>query len=348
MTALGPLCAAALLLSQALTPLKPVTPIDPGAAQGQKKGDEPHNTQLVVRKAPKRPFYERAADAVTSAARRLFYKEEPHAAAGNLKVAQGEYEGAMGDYDAAEKVAHGEEAEAALAYNRSAALLKGPADAAPKALDQAIRAMEGSGSDKELRSKAAYHAALALESAGKTEEAMKAYAHALSLDPSDVDSKVNLELLLRSEEERKQQQKGDKKDDQQKKDPQDQKDQQQAQKKQGEQKDEKDKQDPKDGQKPPEDKQQQANQQPDPKQGEEKPQDQGEKKQEQQPDKQGEQQQQAQDKKDEQQKEGQQKLGRSEAQRLLDAAKNGEKNLQTWRFGKKPEQHKRHVADKDW
>ena len=330
LAALKPLCAPlAALLAQALSP---VAPVDPKQAQPKPGAHAP--VQLHIRQPEQKPFYSRAAEAVTSAARRLFFKEEPHAAAGNLKVAQGEYQQAMGDYDASEKVAQSDDAQAALAFNRSAALLKGPAEAAPKALEQALRAQESP--DKSLRSKAAYHAALALEGAGKTEEAMKAYAHALSLDPDDVDSKVNLELLLRSEEERKRQSKGGQDQDQKKKDPQDQKDQQQQSQKQQGEKDEKKEQRPGDkeqqAQKPPEQKEQKPEQQ-------------------QQPEQKGEQQQQAAgEEKKEPPKDGADngKLGRSEAQRLLDAAKQGEKNLQTWRFGKKPEPHKRRAAEKDW
>ena len=41
-------------------------------------------------------------------------------------------------------------------------------------------------------------------------------------------------------------------------------------------------------------------------------------------------------------------VDRSEAQRLLDALRASEKNLEIWRFAKKGEAKKRSVPDKDW
>ena len=292
--------------------------------------------QVFVRPkaAQERPFLSRAADAVGSAVRRLWKQEEPHALAGNAKAAAGDVDGALADYDEAEKKLPAGDPQAALAFDRSSALLKGAQEAAPKALEQALRA--GESSDPSLRAKAAYNAALALEQAGKPEEAIKAYGQALSLDPGDVDSKVNLELLLRTDEQKKQQSAGPQDPDAKKK-PQDQKakDQQKAQ---GEKKDEQEKKDQQEQQKKEEDEKKKQEE----KEAQPKPQEQKDKEQK-------EQQQQAdKDKPPEKQEAPQEQLGRSEAQRLLDAARAGEKNLQTWRFGKKADPRKRHAAEKDW
>ena len=41
-------------------------------------------------------------------------------------------------------------------------------------------------------------------------------------------------------------------------------------------------------------------------------------------------------------------MDRSEAQRLLDALRAGEKNLQVWRFGKEKAKERRQDVEKDW
>lgn len=285
--------------------------------------------QVIVRKDPAhRPSLWRGlTQGAGRALRRLWEKEQPEAAQGNEKAAQGDVKGALEAYDEAQKrLSDKGDPAAALAFNRSGALLKGEATEAPKALEQALRAQESS--DPALRAKAAYNAALALEQAGKTDEALQGYAQALRLDSDDADSKVNLELLLRQKErQKKQPQQGaqDKDQKQQKEEQQ----QQQAkgdkdkdeQQKSGEQQD-KDKQE----QKEKEQQQQEAQDQ----KGQEQQQEQAQ-----------------QEKKDP--PEQAQQIGRTEAQRLLDAAKAGEKNLQAWRFGKKPEKDRRRsAAEKDW
>jgi hypothetical protein len=174
-----------------------------------------------------------------------------------------------------------------------------------------------------LKPKAAYDLALATESMGQAEEAVRRYGAALALDPADVDSKVNLELLLRTKEERRQNPVGQPKENQPR---------QQG----GEQKPDAQKGD--------------ASQKP-----QSQPQDQGPAQQQK-----GEAQEQAQPKSDPKSEEPQQRpasqqaandkpVDRSEAQRLLDALRASEKNLETWRFAKKKaDVRKRGDAEKDW
>jgi tetratricopeptide (TPR) repeat protein len=277
-------------------------------------------------------------DGAKRAARRLWEREEPNATRGNALAAGGEVEKALQAYDAAEKTLPPESpAAGALAHDRASALLKqGPAEA-PHALAEANRAL--SSPDAATRALGAYDAALALEGAGNSEQAIAAYARALALDPADADSKVNLELLLR-EEERKKKQRGDKSAQQDPQQPQKPgEDQKQAQPKQ---------QDQKGGN---EGEQRQARNDP---QGKEKQDDQGQK--EQRPGERGPGE--AKPEGQEARPQGQkpestaqasaQPLDRSEAQRLLDALRGSEKNLQVWRFGKRAKDPRRKEAVKDW
>ena len=137
--------------------------------------------------------------------------------------------------------------------------------------------------------------------------------------PSDADSKVNLELLLRSNEERKQkQQMGKPQEDKQK---QEGKDQQKQQSQGGEQKP--------DPRKQAGDQQQENEKQP----SQEKP---------------GEEQAPRPDEKKQAQA-GEKPVDRSEAERLLDALRADEKNLQPWRFAReKTKERQRRDAEKDW
>jgi tetratricopeptide (TPR) repeat protein len=270
-------------------------------------------------------------------ARRLWEREEPNAARGNALAAGGEVEKALEAYDAAEKTLPPEgPAAGALAHDRASALLKqGPAEA-PRALAEANRAL--SSRDPATRALGAYDAALALEGAGNSEQAIAAYARALALDPADADSKVNLELLLR-EEERKKKQPGNKSaqpDQQQQQKPGD--DRKQAQRKQQDQKGAN------------EGEQRQARNEP---QGKEKQDDQGQK--EQRPgERAGEGRPEGQEARPQGQKPestaqaSAQPLDRTEAQRLLDALRGSEKNLQVWRFGKRARDPRRKEAVKDW
>jgi tetratricopeptide (TPR) repeat protein len=329
---------AALLVSQAL-PFQP--PSSTAVDKRQQRLDS-----IAVRPSAAKPqsLWAKTKKAVNDTVHRLWEKDESHTTEGNLASLNGEVDKALQKYDEAQKVLpQSSDSAATLAFNRSSALLKGPPEDAQKALEQAQTARESS--DPELRAKAAYNAGVALEQAGKPDEAIKAYANALSLDSNDVDSKVNLELLLQEHEKKKPQSGGESKD--QKQQPQQDKDQQQQQSK-GEQ-DQKKNDEKKDEQKGEQKKDEQQAQ-------DQKPQDQKDAKAQDKEDKKDEKGQAAQqqdDKKDgEKPKDQQEKtasIGRSEAQRLLDAARAGEKNLQMWRFGKKAEQHKpRSASEKDW
>ncbi|MBS2023696.1 MAG: tetratricopeptide repeat protein [Deltaproteobacteria bacterium] len=302
-----------------------------GQEQRQQEQDAQQPQEFIARPDAKNRvgFFQKFGQMLRRGASRLWEKEQPDAARGNQLAAENNPTGALEAYDSAEKkLPQNSESSAELAFNRSAALLKGEATEAPKALEQAMRAQESG--DQSLRAKAAYNAALALEQAGKTDEALQAYGQALRLDPDDVDSKVNLELLLQQKERtKKQPQQGAQDKDQKNQDKNKQDQQQQEQSKGEDKKDEKEQQGKEEAQK--KEQEQQPKEGEDKQKGQEKEQEQAQKEKE----------------KEEQQK--QQEMGRSEAQRLLDAAKAGEKNLQAWRFGKKPEKDRRRSpVEKDW
>ena len=326
---------AALLVSQAL-------PFQPPSSTAVDKRQQ-HIDSIAVRPSAAKPqsLWAKTKQAVNDTVHRLWEKDESLTTEGNLASLNGDVDNALKKYDAAEKVLPpNSDSAATLAFNRSSALLKGPPEDAQKALEQAQTARESS--DPELRAKAAYNAGVALEQAGKPDEAIKAYANALSLDPNDVDSKVNLELLLQEHEKKQPQSGGENKD--QKQQPQQDKDKQQEQSK-GEQ-DQKKNDEKKDDQKGEQKKDQQQAQ-------DQKPQDQKDVKPDEKKDEKDQTRQDQEGKKDgekpKQQQEKTASIGRSEAQRLLDAARAGEKNLQMWRFGKKAEQHKpRTASEKDW
>lgn len=315
---------AALLVAQAL-------PQPPGS-------DEPHRVAIVARKpdsANERGFFARLGDKASAAVRRLYQKEEPHAAEGNALAARSEAQGALDEYEKS-VVPDESTAEGALAFDRSAALLKLGAEAAPRAVQEANRALDKG--DARLKSQAAYQLGLGFEQLGKTEEAMAAYAHSLALDPEDEDAKVNLELLLRSQQEKKQPQQSQDGEKKEKKDPQKSSETKDDQTQKGGKDSQQEKQPDEQGEKKKDEKQSAGKSE-----GEEKKEE--AQKQESQQEKPG-------DEKKEQAKEQQaqaQPLDRSEAQRLLDALRAGEKNLQVWRFAqKKTKEGRRPDAEKDW
>ena len=246
--------------------------------------------------------------------RRLYEKPEPQVAAGNALAAQNDAAGALDQYDQAQKRLPD---DGALAHDRATTLLKLGAAKAPEALAEAGRALERG--DAAVKPLAAYDAALALEQLGKPEEAMAGYARALQLDPDDEDAKVNLELLLKGQEQKKPQpQQGEQKPDQ--KPQQGKKENEQVKGKEEQQQKDKSEGDKEKERKQEQEKQEaakQPDQQPQPKQ--------------------------------EQQAADQKPVDRTEAQRLLDALKAGEKNLQVWRFAKQNKKDlKRGDVEKDW
>jgi tetratricopeptide (TPR) repeat protein len=261
------------------------------------------------------------------ALRRLVEKPEPNVVEGNARAVQGDLDGALEAYEKARVPESGPQA-AGLAHDRASALLRaGDAKLAPQAVQEANRALtEG---DVPLKAIAAYDLGYALEQSGRPDEAVEAYARALQLDPEDRDSKVNLELLLREEQRKqKQPQPGGRPED--KKQPQAGKDDQKKQPGPQEQQKDQQKQAGQDQQHKQEGQKQQAGSE----------QQQGQTQGQPQPDKPGE--------KKELQAAGNRPMDRSEAQRLLDALRAGEKNLQVWRFGKQKAKERRTDVEKDW
>ncbi len=283
---------------------------------------EKEQVALIARPREPDGFLQKLSKEMRALVRRLYQKEEPHAAQGNALAAEGKAQEALDAYQQVQ-VPEDSPAEGAVAFDRSGALLKLGAESAPKAVQEASRALEKGAPP--LKSQAAYQLGLGLEQLGKPEEAMTAYAQALQLDSTDQDAKVNLELLLRSKKEEKKKEKSQ--DSEKKKESQKSSEQKDDQKQQGG----KDQKDQKKSEEEGEKKKQEQSQGK-PKEAEKKDEKPGEQK------------------KDQEQKPGQpQPLDRSEAQRLLDALRSGEKNLQVWRFAqKKTKEGKRPDAAKDW
>ncbi|HWE24308.1 MAG TPA: tetratricopeptide repeat protein [Myxococcales bacterium] len=265
------------------------------------------------------------ADRARSVVRRLYEKPEPHVAEGNARATHGDVDGALMEYEKARVPEHGPQA-GALAHDKASALLRaGDAQLSGRAIQEANRAL--SEGDAQLKSQAAYDLGYALEQAGRPDDAIAAYGRALEFDPSDRDAKVNLELLLHEEQRKKQQPQpsGQKEDEKKQQANKDQSRKQQSQQQQNQQ--QKDQRQSKSDQ-------QQQGQQGQPKQGEDQ-QSAG-----QQSGKTGE--------NKELQAAGSRPMDRTEAQRLLDALRAGEKNLQVWRFGKQKAKEHRQDVEKDW
>jgi Ca-activated chloride channel family protein len=273
----------------------------------------PEKVVVVARPHEKPGFFHKLGEAVGKAVRRLHEKNDPDVDEGNAVAAQNDPEGALKSYDRAlEHLSDSPE----LHYDRAGQMLKLGSDHATRAHEEAQKALQTQ--DRALKASAAFDLALSDEELGNPDQAIKDYQQALTLDPGDEDSKVNLELLLKSQEERKQKQP-----------------QQQQESKQ---------------------KNQQKDQQPDKSKGDQQQQDQqkqaGEKEQKKEEKKEqaGQQQQTApKEEKKDQQAEEQKPVDRSEAERLLDALRAGEKNLQVWRFAKdKRKETRRSDVEKDW
>jgi tetratricopeptide (TPR) repeat protein len=269
----------------------------------------PEKIVLVAKPHREPGVFHPLGQALNRAVHRLYEKDDPDVDDGNARAAQNDPEGALRAYDRAlERLPDSPE----LHFDRAGQQLKMGGDHAETALKESLQALQAQ--DRSLQARASYHVALAQEGLGKPDDAMKAYRQALTLDPGDEDSKVNLELLLKSEEERKQQQQQ----------PQESKE-----------------------------KNQQKDQQPDKSKGEQQQKDRqkqaGEKKEEKKEQAGEQQQEQPKEERKEQQAEEQKPVDRSEAERLLDALRAGEKNLQVWRFAKdKRKETRRGDVEKDW
>ena len=198
---------------------------------------------------------------------------------------------------------------APLSLNRAGALLKMEAAKAPEAASEAAQALQHG--DGKLKSEAAYDLALATEAMGRADDAIKAYGAALALDPDDEDAKVNLELLLKTQEERKKQMPAPQQESKEKN--------------------------------------QQENQQQDKSKGEDQKKEEQKQAGQKEEQKQQQQEQAKQQEKKEQVAQEEKPVDRSEAERLLDALRAGEKNLQVWRFAKdKRKEARRSEPERDW
>ncbi len=269
---------------------------------------------VVVAKEPHPPgVFERLRGPLQRAVRRLYEREDDDVAKGNALAAQDDPEGALRKYDEARTRLPG---DPGIAFDRATVLLKMDPKAASIAAGEAQQALRNG--DASLKPKAAYDLGLASEAMGQADEAVRQYGEALALDPDDVDSKVNLELLLRTQQERRQSSAGQPKESQ----PSEKGGQEKPQPQQGEA----------------EARQKQAQpQQPDPSR-------------QQAPEPQQEQDQPKEPRDARQAPARPEKpVDRSEAERLLDALRASEKQMQPWRFAKKKtDTRKRSEFEKDW
>ena len=270
----------------------------------------PDRVVVVARKAEPPGLLERIRKPLARVFHRLYEREDEDVARGNALAAENDPDGALREYD---KARARRPDDPRVAYDRASALLKMDPKTASVAAAEASQALQNG--DAALKPKAAYQLALATETMGQAEDAIRQYGAALALDPDDADSKVNLELLLRTTEEKRQSSAGQPKEDK----PAQQGGQQKPQPQQG---------DASKKQESPPDKQTGSKQQaPDPQQ---------------QPQPQQSQQQRPETRPDK-------PMDRSEAQRMLDALRASEKQLQTWRFAKrKTEVKNRGDPEKDW
>lgn len=275
---------------------------------------QPDRVVVVARPDAHEGALHKLTEGIGRAFRRLYEKTDPTVDRGNALASEGDPNGALHAYDEA-KEKLGEAPE--IAYDRSTALVKKDPESAPEAAGEAQKALEHG--DASLKAKAAYQLGVAQEAMGKPEDAMKSYASALALNPNDEDAKVNLELLLKTKEERKQKQpQAQEKPDKQ----QEEKKDKGAESKGGEAKSKQEKEQAGKDKKDEQPKNQADNaQQPKPEE----------------------------EKKEQQQAAAEKPVDRSEAERLLDALRASEKNLQSWRFAKdKRKNVPRSDAEKDW
>jgi len=269
----------------------------------------PERVVVVARKADPPGVLQRLRQPLERAFRRLYQREDEDVARWNALAAQGDPDGALGEYD---KARARRPDDPRIAYDRATVLLKMDPKAAPVAAAEASQALQNG--EAALKPKAAYALALATEAMGRPDDAIRQYGAALALDPDDVDSKVNLELLLRTQEQQRKSQAGTPKENK----PAQQGGEQKPQPQQG---DASKKQD-----QPPKDPGSERQQNPDPQQqAKEQP---PQPRENARPDK---------------------PVDRTEAQRLLDALRASEKQLQMWRFAqKKKKDVRRSDPEKDW
>lgn len=125
---------------------------------------------------------------------------------GNLLFGEEKHDEALARYGRALELAKD---KAPIDYNRGNVLLKkGDAEGAMKA----FRESSASG-DKPVKARSFYNMGNTLYGAGRYSEAANSYRESLRLDPSDIDTKINLEMALKKIEEQKQKKEQQEKDE---------------------------------------------------------------------------------------------------------------------------------------
>jgi tetratricopeptide (TPR) repeat protein len=122
----------------------------------------------------------------------LLEKEHPLIQKGREAYTAGRYEDALSAFEEAKKERPN---DPAVEFNRGDALMKlGRYDEAQKAFQSVAETQN----QPELRQKATYNLGNVHAMTGNTREALKAYRRALTLDPSDAQARHNYEVLLRN------------------------------------------------------------------------------------------------------------------------------------------------------
>jgi len=122
----------------------------------------------------------------------LLEKEHPLIQKGREAYTSGRYEDALSAFEEAKKERPN---DPAVEFNRGDALMKlGRYDEAQKSFQSVAETQN----QPELRQKATYNLGNVHAMTGNTREALKAYRRALTLDPSDAQARHNYEVLLRN------------------------------------------------------------------------------------------------------------------------------------------------------
>jgi len=126
-----------------------------------------------------------------AAALGLLEKEHPLVAKGREAYSAGRYDEALQAFEAAQRERPN---DPVVEFNRADALAKlGRTEEAKKAFSRV-----GESDRKDLQQRAAFNLGNLHAAANERKEALQAYRRALRLDPSDVDARHNLEVVLRN------------------------------------------------------------------------------------------------------------------------------------------------------